>query len=112
MRLRYCNAVIEILRDAGFSVVLAQRAFLTLDSYIYGFTLQEMSWSFDWKDSPDLMADFRSQISADEFPHVTEVMAHFIESAAGAGSGGAGYEAEFRFGLDLILDGLERVRAQ
>ena len=112
VRLRYCNAVIEILRDAGFSVVLAQRAFLTLDSYIYGFTLQEMGWSFDWKDSPDLMADFRSQISADEFPHVTEVMAHFIESAAGAGSEAVGYEAEFQFGLDLILDGLERVRAQ
>ena len=45
--LRHHDAVIGSLRDAGFSVELAAHAFSVLDSYIYGFALQERSLPFD-----------------------------------------------------------------
>jgi hypothetical protein len=39
--------VIGCLREAGYPVTLAAHAFAILDSYIYGFALQEASLPFD-----------------------------------------------------------------
>src|SRR4029079_19829088 len=44
--LRHHDAVIGCLRDAGFSIELAAHAFSVLDSYIYGFALQERGLPF------------------------------------------------------------------
>jgi AcrR family transcriptional regulator len=44
--LRHHDAVIGCLRDAGFSIQLTAHAFAALDSYIYGFALQERSLAF------------------------------------------------------------------
>ncbi len=113
--LRYADAIIGSLRDAGFPIAIAYRAFLTLDSYIYGFTLQEVSWPFDAEEVPDVTARLRTRIPADAYPHIIEIMGHIVDSrAARAGSKGnkaSDYSSEFDFGLDLILDGLERLRA-
>ncbi len=46
-RLRYLDAIIGILAGAGFAMPMVVQAFMALDSHIYGFTLQELSWPFD-----------------------------------------------------------------
>ena len=44
--LRHHDAVIGCLREAGFSIAMAAHAYSVLDSYIYGFALQQASLPF------------------------------------------------------------------
>jgi len=101
--LRHHDAVLGTLREGGFSVAMAAHAFSVLDSYIYGFALQEASLPFDTaEETAELAQTILTQLPADEFPHLTELtIEHVLQP-------GYEYGSEFRFGLDLILDGLER----
>ena len=102
--LRHHNAVIGTLREAGFSIELAAHAFSVLDSYIYGFVLQEASLPFDTPEETASMAEiFLSQFPVDEFPHLAELTVEHVLQP------GYDYGNEFEFGLDLILDGLEKL---
>ncbi len=110
VQLRAHDAVQGCLRAAGFSVQLAHRAFLTFDSYLYGFAFQEATWPHERAELPQVIDRMLPQISAADYPHIVELM-HFMAQAtkrAKAKSSRA-YQAEFEFGLDLVLDGLERV---
>ena len=104
-RMRYFDWVIGTLRRAGFSVELAVRAFSAIDSYVYGFGRQQLNISAGEGDAtPEEMAEaFLSAIPADAFPYLSEVTEYMLR---------AGYDenADFEFGLGLILDGLERAR--
>jgi len=103
--LRHHDAVIGSLRKAGFSIGAAAHAFSVLDSYIYGFALQELNLPFNSSEELEAMAGIMlQQMSRDMFPHLTEMI---VEHAL---KPGYSYANEFEFGLDLILDGLERVR--
>ncbi len=106
VRLRYFNSVLRTLREGGFSMALAHNAFLTLDSYIYGFTLHEVSWPFEAEERAAAVEHFRPLVAESEYPYVLEVMGYVVE--ASARNGAKGFAVEFEFGLDLILDGLER----
>lgn len=110
--LRLCNAVLGELRQAGFPIELAYHAFLTLDSYIYGFTLQELSWPHAADQLPEAIAAVKPQISTREYPYLHEIMGYVLGSPkrAPVGPGSRGYDTDFEFGLDLILDALERAR--
>jgi AcrR family transcriptional regulator len=112
-RLRYADSVIRALREAGFSIELAYHAFLTLDSYLYGFTLQEVSWPFGTEELPNAVERPRHQLPIDHFPFVREMMGYVLGSGANAaprGKGTSAYAPEFEFGLDLILEALERAK--
>ncbi|HSO52005.1 MAG TPA: TetR/AcrR family transcriptional regulator C-terminal domain-containing protein [Actinomycetes bacterium] len=104
--LRHHDAVLGNLRHAGFSIELAAHAFSALDSYIYGFALQEASLPFTTAEetaevAESIMSGFPA---ADAYPHLAElVIDHVLQP-------GYDYANEFEFGLDLILDGLERAR--
>jgi Tfp pilus assembly protein PilO len=76
-----------------------------LDSYIYGFTLQELNLPFPSSaDIEDVAGSLLKQLPRDEFPHLTEMIVdHALKS-------GYAYTEEFDIGLDLILDGLEQRR--
>ena len=101
--LRHHDAVIGCLRNAGFSVKLTAHAYSVLDSYIYGFALQERSLPFDTPDETAEMAQtFLAQFPADRYPHLAELTTEHVLRP------GYDYGNEFEFGLDLILDGLER----
>jgi hypothetical protein len=103
--LRHHDAVIGCLRDAGFSIELAAHAFSVLDSYIYGFALQERSLPFPTPEqTADLAQDILASFPADKYPHLAELTARHVLQP------GYDYGDEFEFGLDLILDGLERIR--
>jgi AcrR family transcriptional regulator len=103
IRLGYLETVLGTLRDGGFSVAGAYRANLTLDSYIYGFTLQEVAWPTEPDELPDSAAAFVERAPASEYPHLIEI-ASLVADPAFERSG------DFEFGLDLILDGLEITR--
>ena len=101
--LRHHDAVIGCLREAGFSVELTAHAFSALDSYIYGFALQERSLPFDTpEETRELAQAILAQFPVDEYPHLAELTFEHVLRP------GYDYGNEFEFGLDLILDGLER----
>jgi AcrR family transcriptional regulator len=101
--LRHHDAVLGVLRNAGFSVELAAHAYSLLDAYIYGFALQESSLPFD---TPEETAEVASSIMdgfpTDAFPYLTEIAVEHVLQP------GYDYGNEYQFGLELILDGLER----
>ena len=101
--LRHHDAVIGCLRGAGFSVELAAHAYSALDSYIYGFALQERALPFNTPtEASELAHAMLAQFPADKYPHLAEfTFEHVLRP-------GYDYGDEFEFGLALILDGLER----
>ena len=101
-RLRYLDAVIATLRGAGFSLPIVARAFGLLDSHTYGFTLQEQAWAFDPADAPELAAAMVATLPEGAYPNI-------VAMAGLAASEPGGMGIDFAFGLDLILDGLERL---
>lgn len=104
-RMRWMEAVLRTLREAGFSADLTHHAYHALDSHITGFTLWQVSMPFETKEELDDIAGwFLSQIPTDEYPYVVEHAHQHLEPASPDG------KSEFEFGLDLILDGLERLR--
>ena len=101
--LQHHDAVLACLRNQGFSIALAAHAYSVLDSYIYGFALQQASLPFQTSDEAVEVADsIRRQVPVDAYPHLMEIaVKHVLQP-------GYDYANEFLFGLDLILDGLER----
>jgi AcrR family transcriptional regulator len=103
--LRHHDAVIGSLREAGFSIEMAAHAYSVLDSYIYGFALQEASLPFDTaEETAEVAQMIMKEFPADEYPHLTELTVEHVLQP------GYDYGNEFEFGLELILDGLERAR--
>jgi AcrR family transcriptional regulator len=103
--LRLHDAVLGCLRAAGFSIEMTVHAYSVQDAYIYGFALQETDMSSETAD--DFAAEAQRQMTAyaevlADFPHLVEVVGGHVAQA------GYDYETEFLFGLDLILDGLDR----
>ena len=105
--LRYHDAAIGCLRQGGFSVALTAHALSVLDSYIYGFALQERSLPFHTpEETAELAHDILAGAPADEYPFLAEVTTQHVLRP------GYDYGNEFEFGLDLILDGLESASAK
>jgi AcrR family transcriptional regulator len=104
-RLGYANAVVGSLRRGGFSLAMAIHAFFTLDSYIYGFAVQEQSLPAGTPEDLARVGEaMLSTVPATEYPYLREVVEDHILAL------GFDYEIEFEFGLDLLLEALERAR--
>jgi AcrR family transcriptional regulator len=102
-RLRYFDWVLGTLMEAGFSVDGAERAFSLLDSYVYGFGIQQFNVSAAVDASTEEMAEaILAYIPPEEYPYLHRLASHAMESGWDA-------EADFGFGLEIILDGLERI---
>jgi AcrR family transcriptional regulator len=103
--LRHHEAVTACLRRAGFSVVMATHANWLLDSYVYGFALQEASLPFGTADElADMLEEvFIPQLPPDQFPYLNE-------SAAALFAARYDPAEEFIFGLDLVLAAIEPLR--
>jgi AcrR family transcriptional regulator len=100
--LRHHDAVIGSCRKAGFSIQMAAHAFSLIDSYIYGFVLQEVNLPFDDStDLEDVVESMMLPFSAEDYPHLVELTTEYVLKP------GYSYGGEFDFGLGLILDGLE-----
>jgi len=103
-RLRYFDWMIGTLRRAGFSFEMTAHALSVLDSYIYGFGRQQLNTSAEGDIKPEDMAEaFLRAIPADEYPYLREMIVEYAMDS--------GYDesADFASGLNLILDGLQRL---
>ena len=100
--LRHHDTVLASLRAAGFSPELTAHAYALIDSYVYGFALQEASLPFEGRESVgDVAGPIMERMAAGEYPHLAQMATTYYLQP------GYDFGDEFRFGLDLILDGLE-----
>ncbi len=104
--LRHHDAVIGRLRASGFSVELAAHAYSLLDSYIYGFALTRMNLPFQTSEEVgDVAEGMLAPFPVNAYPNLVEFLTDHVMKP------GYEYGEEFEYGLDLLLDGLERVRS-
>ncbi|HEY1174661.1 MAG TPA: TetR/AcrR family transcriptional regulator [Phytomonospora sp.] len=99
--LRHHDTVLGVLRADGFSVAMAAHAFSLIDSYLYGFVLQELSLPFSGPgDLDEAAGDLVRQMPEGAYPHLAEMAVRHVLAD------GYDYGEEFDFGLDLILGAL------
>jgi AcrR family transcriptional regulator len=105
-RLRYMDSILGTLRGGGFSPDMTDHAYHALDSHVFGFTLWQVGIQAGLDQHDGSIATFLEELDVEAYPHLAEhVEQHLKERTSDD-------EGEFAFGLDLILDGLERVREQ
>ena len=103
-RLRYMDLLLGRLREAGFSAETTYHAYHVLDGHIFGFSLWETSHTYTAEEVSNLEAKFAQTITADTYPYLHEhARQHFSE-------GPHRQVSAFEFGLDLIVDGLKKIR--
>jgi AcrR family transcriptional regulator len=102
--LRHHDAVLGCLRAAGFSVELTAHAYALLDSYVYGFAVQEAALPFEGTDTAGAVAEaIVAHMPQGAYPHLVEMAAEHITKP------GYDFGNEFEFGLGLILDSLSNL---
>ena len=100
--LRSHDDTLAVLLDAGCSATTATHFYNLVDSYVLGFALQEVELPFSNAEELAAMGEqLLAQVPADQYPNLARVSAELLAS-------GFDYGDEFEFGLDLILDGIER----
>lgn len=100
--LRHHDVVLGTLRAAGFSRAMTAHAYALIDSYTYGFALQEASLPFEGAGAVSEMADpVVAQLAGDQYPHMAAMVSeHYLLPDYD-------FAEEFDFGLNLILDALD-----
>ena len=101
--LRYYDAMVGCLLNAGFPMDLVGHALSAIDAYVYGFGIQQLNLPLqDEEQIAEVSEDLLAQLPEDEYPHMTRmIVEHALQP-------GYDFSAEFAWGLDLILDALER----
>ena len=103
--LRHHDAVIGSLRAGGFDMAMAAHAYSLLDSYIYGFALTKMNLPFDTTtDIAEMAESMLEPFPLGQYPNLADFITEHAMKP------GYDYADEFEYGLDVILDGLERAR--
>jgi AcrR family transcriptional regulator len=103
--LRHHDAVIGSLRAGGFDMAMVAHAYSVLDSYIYGFALTKMNLPFESGDDvAEIAGTMLKPFPVNEYPNLMAFLTEHVMKP------GYDYGDEFEYGLDLILDGLERAR--
>jgi AcrR family transcriptional regulator len=101
--LAYIESILAILRDGGFSIDLAHHTMHVLGSRFFGFNQDVFE---DSSEGPSTEADaIMMGAMAASFPRITELATSVSHEGV---LGACDDDVEFAFGLDLILDGLER----
>jgi AcrR family transcriptional regulator len=102
-RRRYMESVLGRLRQSGLSAQMTDHAYHALDSHIIGFTLWEAGYSAGMAQVPEFGPTFLRELGLEDYPYLSEHAAqHFAPPSEDDVS-------DFEFGLELILDGLERI---
>ena len=99
--LRHHDAVVGTLRRAGFPVDLTAHAFALLDSYVYGFVVQEAALPFRGDDgAADVTGRIMDGFAPGDYPHLVEMATGHVLLP------GYDFGDEFGFGLDAVLDAI------
>jgi AcrR family transcriptional regulator len=105
--LAYMDSMIGIFRAGGFSIDLTHHAMHAMGSRLLGFTQELFDDTADV--SPEVQAEMLRQL-AGTHPHITELVTAITHDEASVVGQGCDDQFEFEFALDLMLDGLERLR--
>ena len=101
------NATMACLREeAGFSFPMAVHAYSVMDSYIYGFAQLEKTLPIDIPGEAEVRRDAVLDANpdyAEKYPYLAQIPIELRKI-------NYDYSQEFEFGLDLILDAIERMR--
>ncbi|QNE19491.1 TetR/AcrR family transcriptional regulator [Kribbella qitaiheensis] len=101
--LKHHDANIGTLRAAGFSVAMTAHAYALIDSFVYGFALQEAALPFEGPDTvAEVAAPMMALFTTGQYPHLVELATEHVLQP------GYDFGDEFEFGLTLVLDGLAR----
>ena len=104
-RLRYMESILGTLRMAGFSAEMTDHGYHALESHIMGFTLWEVGMDLGSREDLARKAtDFLGSLNREELPYLAEHVDQHLKPRR------PDEEGDFAFGLDLLLDGLERLR--
>lgn len=104
--LRQHDTMLATFLQAGFSLQATAHAYAVLDAYVYGFALQEASLPFgDADDVAEVAEPIMDRMPMEEYPNMARfAMEHAMKP-------GYSFGASFEVGLDLVLDGLARLRS-
>ena len=105
--LRYHNGLVGVMRDGGFSYDLIHHALHALGSRALGFS-QELFDPGDGAGGDDATA---LESMAGQLPYLVDMMMEVAHDDPDSTLGWCDDQTEFEFGLDIILDGLDRMRA-
>jgi hypothetical protein len=103
-RMRHADAALRCFREAGFPKDLTYHAYHVWQGYALGFTLQELNFPHDRESLKAMAARFLRDFPTDEYPDLAEHIEQHVDPPH------AEHQGAFEFGLDLILDSLERLR--
>ncbi|PIQ22975.1 TetR family transcriptional regulator [bacterium (Candidatus Blackallbacteria) CG17_big_fil_post_rev_8_21_14_2_50_48_46] len=101
--LAYVNATLGCLREAGFSYALADRAWNAIDSHIYGFTLQKLNFPLEPSEYAQAASGFLPLLAEADLPYL-KALTEMVSTGQHKGL------HDFSFGLELLLEGLEKLR--
>ena len=99
--IKHHDAVIGTLRQGGFSVALTAHAYALIDSYLYGFAVQEAGLPGEADAVDELAEELMADLPVEQYPHFVELTVEHVLQP------GYDFADEFDFGLSLILDGLD-----
>lgn len=101
--LSHHDAVIGCLRDGGLSLQLTAHAYAILDSFIYGFAFEEATLPASGGEGfAEIAEEIAAHFPTDAYPHLAELtFDHVLQP-------GYDFGDSFEYGLDLIIDGLDR----
>ena len=102
-RLQRSEWLLRTLREAGLSPQLTYHAYHIVESHILGFTVQQLNFPYGGEELEGLANRFLARLPAGEFPDFVEHVKQHLEPHDDDVGG-------FELGLDLILEGLERLR--
>jgi Tetracyclin repressor-like, C-terminal domain len=103
-RLRYMEALLGTLREAGFSAAMTDHAYHVLESHIMGYSLWLTEMDLGPPEDLAVMATaFVETLPAGAYPYIVEHVGEHLKPRA------PDDEGDYAFGLDLVLDGLERI---
>jgi AcrR family transcriptional regulator len=98
--MKHHDANIATFRAGGFSIAMTAHAYALVDSFVYGFALQEAALPFDDSNVAEVAAPKMEMFRDGGYPHRVELATEHVLKP------GYDFGDEFDFGLDLILDGL------
>ena len=107
----YMDGIAGILLRGGFSVDLLHHGMHVLGSRVLGFSQELFDDGSELVQSPEMQAVMLQQLSA-AYPNISAIVRQVQHDEASVVGAGCDDQLEFEFALDLLLDGLERRRAQ
>ncbi|NEE01047.1 TetR family transcriptional regulator [Phytoactinopolyspora halotolerans] len=106
---KYFDGLLRLMRDGGFSYDLAHHGLHALGSRALGFS-QELFNPGDDANSDDSAAMMENM--AGQFPYLAGMLMEIVHDDPDSTLGWCDDQTEFEFGLDIVLDGLDRLRSE